>query len=64
MPAYLCCAVQRVFEKGEVRHYNYLSEKIRLVVDLYDRENYEGSQNHYDKKNPLTAKNKLGPQIT
>jgi hypothetical protein len=61
---YLCWAVQRVFEQGEVRYYNYLAAKIRLVVDLYDREKYEGSRNYYDKKNPLTAHNKLGPQIT
>lgn len=61
---YLCWAVQRVFEAGDVRHYNYLAQKIRLVVDLYDREKYEGSRNYYDKKNPLTAKNKLGPPIT
>jgi hypothetical protein len=61
---YLCWAVQRVFEQGEVRHYNYLVEKIRLVVDIYDREKYEGYKNYYDKKNPLTPENKLGPQIT
>jgi hypothetical protein len=62
---YLCWAVQRVFERGEVRHYNYLAAKIRLVVDLYDRDKYEGNQNYYDnKKNPLTAQNKLGPPIT
>jgi hypothetical protein len=61
---YLCWAVQRVFEQGEVRHYNYLSEKIRLVVDLYDRDKYEGSRNYYDRKNPLTAQNKLGPPVT
>lgn len=61
---YLCWAVQRVFEQGEVRHYNYLAEKIRLVVDLYDREKYEGSRNYYGRKNPLTAQNKLGPPVT
>lgn len=61
---YLCWAVQRVFEKGEVRFYNYLAEKIRLVVDLYDTANYEGNRNYYDKKNPLTARNKIGPPIT
>lgn len=61
---YLCWAVQRVFEQGEVRHYNYLEEKIRLVVDLYDRDKYEGNRNYYDKKNPLTAQNKLGPPVT
>ena len=61
---YLCWAVQRVFEQGEVRHYNYLAEKIRLVVDLYDREKYKGNRNYYDKKNPLTAQNKIGPPVT
>lgn len=62
---YLCWAVQRVFEQGEMRYYNYLSEKIRLVVDLYDRSKYEGSRNYYDrKKNPLTVQNKLGPPVT
>ena len=61
---YLCWAVQRVFEKGETRYYDYLAEKIRLVVDLYDREKYEGWRNYYDKKNPLTAENKIGPPVT
>jgi hypothetical protein len=61
---YLCWAVQRVFEQGDIRHYNYLADKIRLVVDLYDRDNYEGYRNYYDKKNPLTAKNRLSPPIT
>jgi hypothetical protein len=61
---YLCWAVQRVFEKGEVRFYNYLSEKIRVVIDLYDSARYQGNRNYYDKKNPLTAANKIGPPIT
>ena len=61
---YLRWAVQRVFEKGETRHYDYLAEKIRLVVDLYDRDKYEGYRNYYDKKNPLTAANKIGPHVT
>lgn len=60
---YLCWAVQRVFETGEVRYYNYLAEKIRLVVDLYDRDRYEGSRNYYDKRNRLTPGNKLGPPV-
>jgi hypothetical protein len=60
---YLCWAVQRVFETGEVRHYNYLADKIRLVVDLYDRDKYVGNRNYYTKKNPLTAENKLGPPV-
>lgn len=62
---YLGWAVQRVFEKGETRFYDYLREKIRLVVDLYDSENYPGNRNYYDHhRNPLTAKNKVGPPST
>jgi hypothetical protein len=62
---YLIWAVQRVFEKGETRFYDYLREKIRLVVDLYDSENYSGNRNYYDHHtNPLTIKNKIGPPST
>lgn len=65
VPDYLNWAVQRVFERGEARHDDYLREKIRWVVDLYDPANYEGSANYDDgKRNPLTAKNKLGPPAT
>ena len=58
---YLCWSVQRVFERGETRHYDFMKEKIRLVVDLYDSANYEGSRNYYRKDRPLTAVNKLSP---
>lgn len=60
---YLCWSVQRVFEKGETRYYDYLIEKIRLVVDLYDQTRYAGSKNYYTRKNPLTAANRLGPPL-
>ena len=43
---------------------DYLSSKIRLVVDLYDRARYDDHKNYYDKKNPLTRANKLGPPLT
>lgn len=59
---YFCWTIQRVFERGEIRYYNYLKEKIKLVVDLYDFEKYNNWQNYYDnKKNPLTSKNKISP---
>lgn len=65
VPDYLNWAVQRVFERGETRFYDYLRDKIRLVVDLYDQASYGGSRNYYDpKRNPLTASNKIGPQTT
>lgn len=59
---YLCWVIQRVFEKGEVRYYNYLMEKISLVVDLYDKNSYDSSKNYYHKNNKLTEKNKVSPQ--
>lgn len=58
---YFCWAVQRVFERGETRYYDFLGERIRLVVDLYDQAGYEGSRNYYRDKHRLTAQNKLGP---
>lgn len=65
MADYLGWVAQRVFEKGETRFYDYLRDKIRLVVDLYDSENYAGNRNYYDHhRNPLTAKNKIGPPST
>lgn len=61
---YFCWAVQRVFEKGEVRYYNYLREKISLVVDLYDPEAGPGKWvNYYKPGNPLTALNKISPPL-
>jgi hypothetical protein len=61
---YIFWSVQRVFEQGQTRYYDYLADKIRLVVDLYDRAKYNGHKNYYDRKNPLTAANKLGPPLT
>lgn len=60
---YFCWTVQRVFEKGEIRYYNFLKEQIKLVIDLYDTNNYNNDwKNYYDnKKNPLTVKNKISP---
>jgi len=64
VPDYFGWAVQRVFEKGEMRFYDYLRAKIRLVVDLYDAENYAGNRNDYDQRNPLSPKNRIGPPTT
>lgn len=58
---YLCWAVQRVFEKGETRFYNYMLDQISLVVDIYDKDKYEGSRNYYKRANPLTEANKISP---
>ena len=60
---YLCWSVQRVFERGETRYYDFIQNKISLVVDLYDSKNYEKSQNYYRRKKPLTKNNKLSPPL-
>jgi hypothetical protein len=58
---YFCWTVQRVFERGDTRYYDFLGERIRLVVDLYDQAGYTGSRNYYRDQHRLTAQNKLGP---
>lgn len=60
---YFCWAIQRVFEKGETRYYDYLSDKISLVVDLYDSKKYGGNWNYYTRENPLGSENKISPPL-
>jgi hypothetical protein len=55
---YFCWSIQRVFERGETRYYDYLRDKIKIVIDLYDEEGIDSKQNIYTPENPLTAKNK------
>ena len=61
---YFCWAVQRVFEKGETRYYDFLKDKITVVIDLYDSENYKDFKNHYTIDNPLNKDNKKTHQHT
>lgn len=57
---YLCWTVQRVFERGETRYYDFMRSKITSVVDLYDKDNYRNYKNYYNATSkPLTAKNQL-----
>jgi len=39
----------------------FLSEMIRLVVDLYDSPSYPGNCHYHTRKIPLTASKKLSP---
>lgn len=56
---YFCWAIQRVFERGEVRYYNFLKDQISLVVDLYDTTRFQNSDNYYSPKKPLTTAHKV-----
>ena len=58
---YMCWAVQRVFERGEMRYYDFTQEKISLIIDIYDTEKYSGNKNYYNERNKLTIQNKLSP---
>ena len=60
---YFCWSIQSVFERGQLRYYEFLKDQISTVIDLYDSESYgkEGWPNYYRKDNPLTAQNKISP---
>lgn len=60
---YFCWCIQNVFERGQMRYYNFMKDQISRVIDLYDFESYgkESWPNYYGKDNPLTAKNKISP---
>lgn len=60
---YFCWTIQNVFERGNVRYYNYLKDKVSTVIDLYDFDSYGKMNwpNYYGPKNPLTPENKISP---
>lgn len=58
---YICWAVQRVFERGETRYYNFIADRVSLVIDLYDSSHYANNENYYTNRRPLTALNKISP---
>ncbi|MEX2410711.1 MAG: hypothetical protein WD607_04945, partial [Candidatus Paceibacterota bacterium] len=56
---YFCWAIQRVFERGDTRYYDFISDQVSLVVDLYNFENLEKGKNYYNQKRKLTKENHL-----
>jgi hypothetical protein len=54
---YLCWAIQRVFEKGETRYYDYVSDRIAVVWDIYDFAGAITGRNYYSKTRRLTETN-------
>jgi hypothetical protein len=55
---YFCWTIQRVFEKGETKNYDFVIDKIKLVLDVYDTASYGKWTNYYTIRNPLTEANK------
>ncbi|MCQ2227948.1 MAG: DUF3800 domain-containing protein [Bacteroidales bacterium] len=59
---YVLWTIQRAYERGEFRYYNYLKDKIALVHDIFDTRYYhtKGQSNYYTPNNQLEAK-KIDP---
>lgn len=55
---YMNWAVFRAFTRKEMRYFETVREKVGLLIDLYDTENYP--KNWYSKKNPFHI-NKITP---
>jgi len=54
---YINWAVQRAFERYEMRYFDYLRDKYELVWDVFDRANYKGGKNFYNRSsNPFEIK--------
>jgi len=58
---YFCWAVQLVFERGEIRYYDYISDKVALVQDLYDFEKWKSGGNCYNHQKKPGNSPKLHP---
>jgi hypothetical protein len=56
---YFCWSIQRVFEMGETRFYEFIHDKISVVWDIYDFAGAINGQNYYTKKRKLTEGNCL-----
>ena len=61
---YYCWAVQRVFGQGETRFYDYISDSVTTVIDLYNKKSGTNAASIFDISNPLTEENQIkkGPQ--
>lgn len=55
---YVLWTIQRAYERGDFRYYNYLKDKICLIHDIFDFSKYP--KNYYTPDNPLEAK-KIDP---
>lgn len=52
---YYLWALQRLYERGEERFFNLLSDRYKLIMDLDDRRNKDYGE-YYSASNPLTQK--------
>lgn len=57
---YFLWAVQRLYEKGDDRYFNFLAPQFRLIMDFDDKRNGKGYGRWYSDADPLT-KEKMMP---
>lgn len=55
---YMNWAIYRAFVRREMRYFDFISDKVSLLVDLYDMQNYP--KNWYSRENPFDIK-KVSP---
>lgn len=55
---YILWTVNRAYEKGEMRYFNYIKEKIIFILDIFDSQKYP--KNYYGKRNEFDIK-KISP---
>lgn len=55
---YMNWAVYRAFTRQEMRYFRVVEDKVDLLVDLYDTDNYPN--NWYNQRNPFDV-NKITP---
>ena len=55
---YMTWAIQRAFTAREIRYFDFVKDKVSLVLDVYDFGRYP--KNFYNKNNPLEL-NKISP---
>ncbi len=56
---YLLWAVYQAYEHNDFRYYNFIKDKIKLIIDVFDYTNKPYGE-YYSQKNPLTPE-KLSP---
>ncbi len=55
---YCLWTINRAFERGDFRYYNFLADKIALVQDIFDTKHYPNT--YYNPRKPLDPQ-KIGP---
>jgi hypothetical protein len=51
--------VQRVFEQGKTRFYDYISDKTTSIVNLYNKKSGRSAAAVFNETYPLTEENQI-----